>query len=211
LRHRRWAGGRGVADRLPRTRLPAFHQRPGQAEHHAPRHLHLRAAHHPDPARLLDDVRAQPRYERAVQLPRLDRRVVALDLLPRPERRRHLRRADRVSGARDRGLGLLGGVPVHAARARLEHPAPVPGPPLHHLPPPLPGSSLMRAEARARLLATADRELSGLSPSYFALVMATGIVSIGAHLLHVPVVDVVLFAVNIGAYVVLWILTGLRL
>jgi len=69
----------------------------------------------------------------------------------------------------------------------------------------------MRAEARARLLATADRELSGLSPSYFALVMATGIVSIGAHLLHVPVVDVVLFAVNIGAYVVLWILTGLRL
>jgi tellurite resistance protein TehA-like permease len=69
----------------------------------------------------------------------------------------------------------------------------------------------MRAEARARLLATADRELSGLSPSYFALVMATGIVSIGAHLLDVPVVDVVLFAVNIGAYVVLWVLTGLRL
>jgi tellurite resistance protein TehA-like permease len=69
----------------------------------------------------------------------------------------------------------------------------------------------MRAEARARLLATADRELSGLSPSYFALVMATGIVSIGAHLLHVPVVDVVLFAVNIGAYVVLWVLTGMRL
>jgi tellurite resistance protein TehA-like permease len=69
----------------------------------------------------------------------------------------------------------------------------------------------MRAEARARLLATADRELSGLSPSYFALVMATGIVSIGAHLLDVPVVDVVLFAVNIGAYVVLWVLTGMRL
>ncbi len=69
----------------------------------------------------------------------------------------------------------------------------------------------MRAEARARLLATADRELSGLSPSYFALVMATGIVSIGAHLLDVPVVDVVLFAVNIGAYVVLWVLTALRL
>lgn len=68
----------------------------------------------------------------------------------------------------------------------------------------------MAGEARARLLATADRELSGLSPSYFALVMATGIVSIGAHLLDVPVVDVALFAVNIAGYAVLWVLTGLR-
>jgi tellurite resistance protein TehA-like permease len=69
----------------------------------------------------------------------------------------------------------------------------------------------MPGEGWARLLATADGEISRLSPSYFALVMATGIVSIGAHLLDVPVVDVVLFAVNVGAYVVLWVLTGLRL
>ena len=60
------------------------------------------------------------------------------------------------------------------------------------------------------LLAIADRELRGLSPSYFALVMATGIVSIGAHLLSVPVIDVALFVVNIGAYVVLWALIALR-
>jgi tellurite resistance protein TehA-like permease len=43
------------------------------------------------------------------------------------------------------------------------------------------------------------------------LVMATGIVSIGAHLLGVSVLDVVLFAINIGAYVVLWVLTVMRL
>jgi tellurite resistance protein TehA-like permease len=61
------------------------------------------------------------------------------------------------------------------------------------------------------LLATADHELARLSPAYFALVMATGIVSVGAHLLSVPVLDVALFVVNIGAYLVLWVLTILRL
>ena len=69
----------------------------------------------------------------------------------------------------------------------------------------------MPAGALPRLLATADQELRGLSPSYFALVMATGIVSIGAHLLDMPVIDIVLFVLNIAAYVVLWILTALRL
>lgn len=65
--------------------------------------------------------------------------------------------------------------------------------------------------ARPGLLSRADTQLKGLAPSYFALVMATGIVSIGARLLGVAVVDVLLFAINIGAYVVLWLLTALRL
>lgn len=64
--------------------------------------------------------------------------------------------------------------------------------------------------APSALVARADAQLAGLSPSYFALTMATGIVSIGAHLLGVPVIDVALFAVNIVAYPILWLLTGLR-
>jgi tellurite resistance protein TehA-like permease len=61
------------------------------------------------------------------------------------------------------------------------------------------------------MLARVDAQLEGLSSSSFAVVMATGIVSIGARLLDVAVVDVALFAINIAAYVVLWVLTALRL
>ncbi len=50
-----------------------------------------------------------------------------------------------------------------------------------------------------------------LAPSYFALVMATGIVSIGADQLGVAGVGVVLFALNIVAYAVLVVLTAARL
>lgn len=49
-----------------------------------------------------------------------------------------------------------------------------------------------------------------LNPAYFALVMATGIVSIAAHLKGLAVVGVTLFALNIVFYAVLWTLTGLR-
>jgi tellurite resistance protein TehA-like permease len=56
-----------------------------------------------------------------------------------------------------------------------------------------------------------DVGIAGLSPSYFALVMATGIVSTGAHLLGVNGVDTGLLAVNVVAYVVLWALTIMRL
>ncbi len=49
-----------------------------------------------------------------------------------------------------------------------------------------------------------------LSPAYFALVMATGIVSIGAWDLGLPVLARGLFAVNLAAYVVLAGLTTLR-
>lgn len=54
-------------------------------------------------------------------------------------------------------------------------------------------------------------ELSGLSPAYFGMVMATGIVSLAAYLLAMPVVAHALFLFNVGAYVVLWLLTLLRL
>jgi tellurite resistance protein TehA-like permease len=61
------------------------------------------------------------------------------------------------------------------------------------------------------MTAAVEERLRTLSPSYFALVMATGIVSIGAHQLGVTVVDVGLFAFNIVAYVVLVVLTAMRL
>ena len=49
-----------------------------------------------------------------------------------------------------------------------------------------------------------------LHPAYFALVMATGIVSIAASLLHIPIVAMALLVVNVIAFVVLWILTIAR-
>ncbi|RYD85816.1 MAG: C4-dicarboxylate ABC transporter [Verrucomicrobiaceae bacterium] len=50
-----------------------------------------------------------------------------------------------------------------------------------------------------------------LPPSYFALVMATGIVSIAAHQVGLPVVPEALFGLNIIAYAVLCVLNVLRL
>jgi tellurite resistance protein TehA-like permease len=50
-----------------------------------------------------------------------------------------------------------------------------------------------------------------LYPGYFALVMATGIVSIAAHLLEMPPVAWALLGVNGVAYAVLWLLTLVRL
>jgi tellurite resistance protein TehA-like permease len=53
--------------------------------------------------------------------------------------------------------------------------------------------------------------LAGLSPAYFGMVMATGIVSIAADLMGLPGVARVLFAINIVAYGVLWALNILRM
>jgi tellurite resistance protein TehA-like permease len=53
--------------------------------------------------------------------------------------------------------------------------------------------------------------LATLFPGYFALVMATGIISLAAHFLGLPHIAEVLFWVNMTAYVVLWVLTVLRL
>jgi tellurite resistance protein TehA-like permease len=53
--------------------------------------------------------------------------------------------------------------------------------------------------------------LAALHPAYFALVMATGIVSIAAHILEVPLVPKVLLALNAVFYPSLWILTIARM
>ncbi|MGH7118084.1 MAG: tellurite resistance/C4-dicarboxylate transporter family protein, partial [Acetobacteraceae bacterium] len=50
-----------------------------------------------------------------------------------------------------------------------------------------------------------------LPPAYFALVMATGIISIAAHDIGLFALASALFALNIAAFVVLVVLTGLRL
>ena len=60
---------------------------------------------------------------------------------------------------------------------------------------------------RARLLA----DLAGLAPAYFGLVMATGIVSIGAHLLGWLQLGRTLFYLNNLMYAALWLLTLGRL
>jgi len=52
--------------------------------------------------------------------------------------------------------------------------------------------------------------LVNLHPSYFALVMATGIVSLAAHHLNVPPLAWALLWINIGFYLALWLLFLLR-
>jgi tellurite resistance protein TehA-like permease len=56
-----------------------------------------------------------------------------------------------------------------------------------------------------------DEGLAGLHPAYFALVMATGIVSIAAQLLEIPIVPQALFALNVVFYPSLWVLTLARI
>ena len=50
-----------------------------------------------------------------------------------------------------------------------------------------------------------------LSPAYFAMVMATGIVSLSAHMLGMPGLARGLFQLNLAAYVVIWLLNLLRI
>ncbi len=52
--------------------------------------------------------------------------------------------------------------------------------------------------------------LATLHPAYFALVMATGIVSIASSIMSIPVVPTLLFALNIVFYPVLWGVTVAR-
>ncbi len=49
-----------------------------------------------------------------------------------------------------------------------------------------------------------------LSPAYFALVMATGILAVACRLQEIPLLPEVLLPINVAAYVVLWVLTILR-
>ena len=65
-----------------------------------------------------------------------------------------------------------------------------------------------RRETRGgRLLA----EVAGLSPAYFGMVMATGIVSLAADRLAMPRIAHALFGLNLVLYAVLWLLTVLRM
>lgn len=54
-------------------------------------------------------------------------------------------------------------------------------------------------------------DLAGMSPACFGMVMATGIVSIAAHMLRQPVIARALLHLNVGFYAVLWLLTLLRM
>ena len=69
----------------------------------------------------------------------------------------------------------------------------------------------MRGRAREVLRNITGQGIRDLFPGYFALVMATGIVSIAAHLLGMETVAWVLFRINEVAYGVLWLLTLIRL
>jgi tellurite resistance protein TehA-like permease len=52
--------------------------------------------------------------------------------------------------------------------------------------------------------------LAGMHPAYFALVMATGIVSLACELLELHAVAVALFVLNLGFYPTLWVLSIAR-
>lgn len=64
--------------------------------------------------------------------------------------------------------------------------------------------------AVSSILGLVITEVKDLSPAYFALVMATGIVSIAADVSGMRLIAVALFGLNIVAYVLLWLLTVLR-
>ncbi|MDG4880459.1 tellurite resistance/C4-dicarboxylate transporter family protein [Mesorhizobium sp. WSM4884] len=55
-----------------------------------------------------------------------------------------------------------------------------------------------------------ELKLADMSPAYFALVMATGIVSLAASMMEHPNLALALFFLNVGQYAVLWLLYGLR-
>lgn len=52
--------------------------------------------------------------------------------------------------------------------------------------------------------------LANLPPAYFAMVMATGIAALACQLEKIPTLPGILFAINLAAYVILWVLTILR-
>jgi len=59
--------------------------------------------------------------------------------------------------------------------------------------------------------AEAPAGLAGMSPAYFALVMATGIVSLASQQLGLHAIAVALFGLNVVAWVALWVLSLLRM
>lgn len=53
--------------------------------------------------------------------------------------------------------------------------------------------------------------LADLSPAYFAMIMATGIVSLAAHQYGLQAIAIPLFRLNVAAWVMLWLLNILRM
>ena len=70
---------------------------------------------------------------------------------------------------------------------------------------------LMRRVETSRFVNWLAKGARDLSPAYFALVMATGIVSIASDRAGFHTIAVVLLWLNVGQYLVLWILTLWRL
>ncbi len=70
---------------------------------------------------------------------------------------------------------------------------------------------MARAKQKGILREKVDRGIADLHPGYFALVMATGIVSIASFSLKMEPVAWALFRINMAAYVLLSILTLIRL
>ncbi len=66
-------------------------------------------------------------------------------------------------------------------------------------------------DSTTSLVAEFRASVKDLSPAYFAMVMATGILSIGVSLLGMPVFGVGLFYLNVAVYIALVILSGLRI
>lgn len=60
-------------------------------------------------------------------------------------------------------------------------------------------------------LRAVSRSIADLFPGYFALVMATGIISIACFLLEMRTIAVAMLVVNVVAYVILWLLLLTRL
>lgn len=69
----------------------------------------------------------------------------------------------------------------------------------------------MTHETKFTLWRVIDEGAAELHPAYFALVMATGIVSIAAKLDGMSKIAWGLFILNIGIYLILWLLTLIRL
>ncbi|MCC6215804.1 MAG: tellurite resistance/C4-dicarboxylate transporter family protein [Polyangiaceae bacterium] len=67
-----------------------------------------------------------------------------------------------------------------------------------------------RAPRAGRVGAALRERISTMHPAYFALSMATGIVSIAGHLLGLADLSAALFWINLVAYVALWGATGAR-
>src|SRR5262249_55956809 len=61
------------------------------------------------------------------------------------------------------------------------------------------------------LMIDANGALAGMHPAYFAMVMATGIVSIACHLTGMPAIAPPLVWLNIAFYIALWMLTAVRI